>query len=177
MLERAPNQGRPDLRHERPAAIADDGIIDRAELVAFIRRHSLAIVACMGLGIVAAGLFVASQEPTYTAYTQIDDLKAPTLLDTQGREVETSLDTAEVESQMTVLRSEMIATMVIDELGSGRRSRVPRPEVSAAADAGQQGRGPRARYPVFQAGGGRRLAGADLGGRSDWQRGGRRRGG
>jgi uncharacterized protein involved in exopolysaccharide biosynthesis/Mrp family chromosome partitioning ATPase len=78
----------------------------------------LAIVACMGVGIVLAGLHVASQQPSFTAYTQIlIDLKAPTLLDTKGSEVETSLDTAEVESQMTVLRSEMIATMVIDELG------------------------------------------------------------
>lgn len=118
MLERTPNLLRPDLRLDRTAAIADDGGISRVELMAFARRHFLAIVACMGLGIVFAGLHVASQEPSFTAYTQIlIDLKAPTLLDDEGGEVETSLDTAEVESQMTVLRSEMIATMVIDELG------------------------------------------------------------
>ena len=118
MLERNPNLVRPDLRQDRPAAVADDGGVSRAELMAFARRHILAIVACMGLGIVFAGLYVASQQPTFTAYTQIlIDLKAPALLDTKGSEVETSLDTAEVESQMTVLRSEMIATMVIDELG------------------------------------------------------------
>ena len=118
MLERNPNLVRPDLRQDRPAAVADDGGVSRAELMAFARRHILAIVACMGLGIVFAGLYVASQQPSFTADTQIlIDLKAPALLDTQGSEVETSLDTAEVESQMTVLRSEMIATMVIDELG------------------------------------------------------------
>lgn len=118
MLERNPNVVRPDLRPARAPAVADDGGISRAELMAFARRHLLAIAACTGLGIVFAGLHVASQQPTFTAYTQIlIDLKAPALLDTKGSEVETSLDTAEVESQMTVLRSEMIATMVIDELG------------------------------------------------------------
>ncbi len=118
MLERNPNLVRPDLRQDHPTGAPDDGGISRAELFAFARRHLLTIIACMVLGIVSAGLYVASQEPGYTAYTQIlIDLKAPALLDTQGREVETSLDTAEVESQMTVLRSEMIATMVIDELG------------------------------------------------------------
>jgi uncharacterized protein involved in exopolysaccharide biosynthesis/Mrp family chromosome partitioning ATPase len=118
MLERNPNLVRPDQRQNHQAAIADDGGMSHRELMAFARRHFLTIVACMGLGVVLAGLYVASKEPTFTAYTQIlIDLKAPTLLDTQGREVETSLDTAEVESQMTVLRSEMIATMVIEELG------------------------------------------------------------
>lgn len=118
MLERNPNPARSDVRSERPAPPLDDDGISRAELLAFARRHFLAIGACMGLGILVAGLHVASREPSFTAYTQIlIDLKAPTVLDSQSREVETSLDTAEVESQMTVLRSEMIATMVIDELG------------------------------------------------------------
>lgn len=117
MLERNPNLARPDPRLERPAAMPDDGGISRAELFGFARRHFLTIVGCMGIGVLLAAFQVTSQEPAYTAYTQIlIDLKAPSLLDTQGREVQTSLDTAEVESQMTVLRSEMIANMVIDEL-------------------------------------------------------------
>lgn len=117
MLHSTPSLAGSDLRQDRSAALADDGI-SRAELFAFARRNVLRMLGCMGLGIVAASLYVASQEPRYTAHTQIlIDMKSPALLDTQGREVETSLDTAEVESQMTVLRSEMIASMVIDELG------------------------------------------------------------
>ena len=117
MLERSPNLVR-SYGSDRAMQVADDGGISRAELMAFALRHFLPIVACMCFAIVLAGLFVASQSPSYTARTQIlIDLKAPTLLDTQGREVQTSLDTAEVESQMTVLRSEMIAGMVIDKLG------------------------------------------------------------
>ena len=115
MLERNPNYIASELRHDRPAS-AEEGI-GRAEFVDFARRHFLPIAACMALGFVAAGLYVASEEPLFTAQTQIlIDLKTPALLDSQSREVETSLDTAEVESQMTVLRSEMIANMVIDEL-------------------------------------------------------------
>ena len=117
MLERSPTLVR-SYGADRAMQVADDGGISRAELMAFALRHSLPIVACVCLGIVLAGLFTMSQSPIFTARTQIlIDLKAPTLLDTQGREVQTSLDTAEVESQMTVLRSEMIAGMVIDELG------------------------------------------------------------
>lgn len=94
-----------------------DDTISRAELVAFGRRHVLTIVGCAFLGLLLAGLYAASEVPSYTARTQVlIGLKAP-VLNAQEREVETSLDTAEMESQMTLLRSELIANMVIDELG------------------------------------------------------------
>jgi uncharacterized protein involved in exopolysaccharide biosynthesis/Mrp family chromosome partitioning ATPase len=117
MLERSPGLIRTDHRQDRAAALSDDGGISRAELFAFARRHVVAIVGCMLIGFFLGWLNAASQEPTFTAQTQIlIDPKTPEILNTEGRAVETSLDTAEVESQMTLLRSEMIANMVIDEL-------------------------------------------------------------
>lgn len=118
MLERQSTFLRGDLRQDWLPPPADDGGISRAELTAFVRRHFLAIVVCGACGAFLAALYVAAQESTYMARTQIlIDLKTPPLLgDTQGQEVETSLDTAEVESQMTVLRSDVIANMVIDKL-------------------------------------------------------------
>lgn len=117
MLERSPSLIRTDLRQDRSAAPTDDGGISRAELIAFARRHAVTIVGCMLIGFGLGWVNAASQEPTFTAQTQIlIDPKTPEILNTEGRAVETSLDTAEVESQMTLLRSEMIANMVIDEL-------------------------------------------------------------
>ncbi len=117
MLERSSSLVRTDLRQDRAAAPVDDGGISRAELVAFVRRHVVAIAGCMLIGVMLGWLNVASQEPTFAARTQIlIDPKTPEILNTGERAVETSLDTAEVESQMTLLRSELIANMVIDEL-------------------------------------------------------------
>lgn len=117
MLERNSTLIRPDIRQDRSSAPGDDGAVSRAELVAFARRNALLMLACLMVSLMLAWLNVASQEPTFTARTQIlIDPRTPDLLNTDGRTVETSLDTAEVESQITLLRSELIATMVIDEL-------------------------------------------------------------
>ncbi|TJW32409.1 MAG: ATPase, partial [Mesorhizobium sp.] len=54
----------------------------------------------------------------YTARTQIlIEPKIPRNLQQQPAEVNLSLDTAQVESQLAVLRSQKIAMMVIDDLG------------------------------------------------------------
>lgn len=117
MLERTPSLLRTGPRQDRSASFSDDGGITPAELFAFVRRHLVAIAGCMVLGLVLGGLYATSQEPSFTAQTQIlIDPKTPEILSTEGQAMETSLDTAEVESQMTLLRSEMIANMVIDEL-------------------------------------------------------------
>lgn len=117
MLERKSNLIRPDLRQERLAVAADDGGVSRGELFAFARRHAWVIFGCMLASLLLSWLNVASQEPTFTARAQIlIDPRTPEVLNTEGRSVETSLDTAEVESQTTLLRSELIATMVIDAL-------------------------------------------------------------
>lgn len=115
MLERNSGLIRPDARQDR--ATGDDGGFSRSELLAFARRYAGVIFGCMLASLMLAWLNVASQEPTFTAKTQIlIDPRTPEVLTTEGGRVETSLDTAEVESQITLLRSELIATMVIDEL-------------------------------------------------------------
>jgi uncharacterized protein involved in exopolysaccharide biosynthesis/Mrp family chromosome partitioning ATPase len=94
-----------------------DDIIHPGEISRFVKHHLLSIIICVGISVVLAGLYVGSVEPTYTARTQIlIDPKTPPLVESQSRELKVSLDTAELESQMTVLRSGMIAKMVIDDL-------------------------------------------------------------
>ena len=77
----------------------------------------VAIVSCVGLGLLGAGFYVATTEPIFVARTQIlIEPRIPQLLQQQMAEVTLSLDTAQIESQIAVLQSEKIATMVITEL-------------------------------------------------------------
>lgn len=116
MNERVTYPAAPEVQHSRATAFGDD-ILHPAEILSFARRYSLSISTCSMAGLALAGLYLGSVEPTYTASTQIlIDPKTPPLLEAQSRELKVSLDTAELESQMAVLRSGTIATMVIHEL-------------------------------------------------------------
>jgi uncharacterized protein involved in exopolysaccharide biosynthesis len=68
------------------------------------------------LTVTAASLYLLLATPEYIARSQIlIDPKTPVLRE-QTREVNFSLDAAQVESQITLLRSEKIAAMVINDL-------------------------------------------------------------
>lgn len=96
----------------------DREFISLADIVAFARRYILSIVAFIGLGLLGAGFYIATTDPIFTAGTQIlIEPKISQLLQQQTAEVNLSLDTAQVESQIAVMQSEKIAKMVIDELG------------------------------------------------------------
>lgn len=87
-----------------------------ADVVAFLRRYLLLItVLCISGGLLAA-FYALSSDPVYTARTQVlIEPNLPQTLQPQSGVV-ASLDTAQVESQIAVMRSEKIAAMVIDEL-------------------------------------------------------------
>jgi uncharacterized protein involved in exopolysaccharide biosynthesis len=116
MNERVTYLAAPEVQLSRARPLGDE-ILQPAEILSFAKRYSLAIGTCSVAGLALAGLYLGSVEPTYTASTQIlIDPKTPPLLEAQSRELKVSLDTAELESQMAVLRSVTIATMVIDDL-------------------------------------------------------------
>jgi uncharacterized protein involved in exopolysaccharide biosynthesis/Mrp family chromosome partitioning ATPase len=116
MNERVTYFAAPEVQPSQGRQFGDD-VLHPAEILSFAKRYSVTIGTCSVAGLALAGLYLGSVEPSYTASTQIlIDPKTPPLLETQSRELKVSLDTAELESQMAVLRSVTIATMVIDEL-------------------------------------------------------------
>jgi uncharacterized protein involved in exopolysaccharide biosynthesis/Mrp family chromosome partitioning ATPase len=95
----------------------DREFIGLSDITAFLRQYIHSIAGCLGIGILGAGLYIATTDPIFTARTQIlIEPKIPQLLQQPAAEVNLSLDTAQVESQIAVMRSEKIARMVIDEL-------------------------------------------------------------
>jgi uncharacterized protein involved in exopolysaccharide biosynthesis len=105
-----------------PSAFDRENPVDREfinlhDIMGFLRLYSRSITACLGAGLLAAAFYVVTTDRIYTANTQIlIEPKIPQLLQQQPAEVNLSLDTAQVESQIAVMKSEKIAMMVIDEL-------------------------------------------------------------
>jgi uncharacterized protein involved in exopolysaccharide biosynthesis len=95
------------------------------------------------LPLIAAIYYVQRALPIYTANAIIViDPRLPTLLREQAGELNFSLDTAQLESQLTVLRSEKIATMVINQLNlAGGREPPPSADASGAAPHGASSHG------------------------------------
>ena len=90
--------------------------VSAADFAAFFRKNAGIVLASLVLAVTAASFYLLFATPEYIARSQIlIDPKTPVLRE-QTREVNFSLDAAQVESQVTLLRSEKIATMVIDKL-------------------------------------------------------------
>jgi capsular exopolysaccharide synthesis family protein len=110
---------RPGLPREREDVFlhSEPDYISFVDISRFLRRSSVRIGGFLALALGVAALYVATAQPTYTARTQIliDPAAADLTRDpsaNQGR----SLDTAQVEGQMAVLRSENLAFSVIGRL-------------------------------------------------------------
>jgi uncharacterized protein involved in exopolysaccharide biosynthesis/Mrp family chromosome partitioning ATPase len=87
------------------------------DVTGFVRRYLILISIFTILGLLGSGFYILTTDPTYTARTQIlIEPKISQLLQRQTGEVNLSLDTAQVESQIAVMQSEKIAMMVISEL-------------------------------------------------------------
>jgi uncharacterized protein involved in exopolysaccharide biosynthesis/Mrp family chromosome partitioning ATPase len=98
-------------------ASASDEFISVSDVTTFLRRYIRSILACLFAGILLALFHVSTTDQIYTARTQIlIEPKLPQYLQQQQSGVSTSLDTAQIESQIAVMRSEKIAKMVIDQL-------------------------------------------------------------
>ncbi|TIQ98830.1 MAG: ATPase [Mesorhizobium sp.] len=99
-------------------ADAPQDFISLADVVSFARQYLFSILAFVVVGIVCATFYFSTSNPIYSARTQIlIEPKIPGNLQQQPADVNLSLDTAQVESQLAVLRSQKIAMMVIDDLG------------------------------------------------------------
>jgi uncharacterized protein involved in exopolysaccharide biosynthesis len=92
--------------------------ISFADIIGFVRSNLLSIGIFVTICVLVAYAYVVTTEPTYTAKTEVlISPKLPTSLQQQQpAEINLSLDTAQIESQIVVLRSEKIAKLVIDKL-------------------------------------------------------------
>jgi len=102
-----------------PSQQVDAGreFIGLADIIAFVRRYLVTLIACLATALAAAGFYIVTTDPVFTATAQIlIEPKLPQHLQ-EGAEVSLSLDTAQVESQIAVMESEKIASMVIERLG------------------------------------------------------------
>jgi capsular exopolysaccharide synthesis family protein len=105
--------------NQRPLGMSSDRgeFIGYADIVNFVRFHAWTIAGSTVVALIAALAYVLIADPIFTAKSQIlIDTKLPQLLREQSGEVNFSLDNSQVESEITLLRSEQIAIAVIKEL-------------------------------------------------------------
>jgi capsular exopolysaccharide synthesis family protein len=95
----------------------EDGLISPQDIKRFIQRYTSTILTCFLIGILAALAYNYSADPLYTARTQIIiDPSLPQVLRDTNSDTTSTIDNAQIESQLEVLRSEKIAIAVIDLL-------------------------------------------------------------
>ena len=100
-----------------PGYSSDSSFITHYDIKRFVKRYSKTIMVFTLLGIVVAGAYAFTAAPLYTARTQIIiDPSLPQAMQQSHQDGIFSLDNAQVESQLEVLRSEKIAAAVIDQL-------------------------------------------------------------
>lgn len=108
-------------------ATASQEFIGLSDITEFLRRYVRTILACLAAALLVAWFYNSTTDPVYTATTQIlIEPKLPQHLQ-QGGEINLSLDTAQVESQIAVMQSEKIAAMVIERLKLVGDSKFNRP--------------------------------------------------
>jgi uncharacterized protein involved in exopolysaccharide biosynthesis/Mrp family chromosome partitioning ATPase len=94
----------------------DHEFITLADILRFLKLYVRSIAACFMAGVAGAVFYLGTTDPIFTARTQVLIEQRISRLLQQATEVNLSLDTAQVESQIAVMQSEKIAAMVIDEL-------------------------------------------------------------
>lgn len=110
-------------------ASAGQEFIGLSDITGFLRRYIGTIVACLAAAFLVVGFYILTTDPTFTASAQIlIEPKLPQHLQ-EGGEVNLSLDTAQVESQIAVMESEKIAAMVLDQLKLVDDPKFNRPQV------------------------------------------------
>jgi uncharacterized protein involved in exopolysaccharide biosynthesis/Mrp family chromosome partitioning ATPase len=92
--------------------------IDLVDILSFLKRYSRTLVAFPLIALVCTAIYLITSQSIYLAQTQIlIEPRIPQLLQQPAAaEVNLSLDTSFVESQLALLRSQKIAKMVVDEL-------------------------------------------------------------
>ena len=102
-------------RREGGAYSGESEFIGLRDIRAFLARHLLTIIACVIVAMLFGVAYVSTAEPLYTAQAQlVIDPESTRAFREQAGDSYTSLDNAKVESQIEFLRSERIATSVIE---------------------------------------------------------------
>lgn len=113
----------PD-RFTLPPTPVSDSIIPRFEerigfrdVGLFLRRAARPMAICAAVFVTAALAYAIVTPPTYTANAQlmVETRATPNLFDTNGR-VDNQTDSARVDSQVEIIKSDRISTTVINEL-------------------------------------------------------------
>ncbi len=109
---------RPRLPLDAEAGLpAEPDYVSFIDISRFLRRHFLLIFSCFAFAAAIAIFFVYTAEHKFTARAQIlIDPSATLLVRDAAGGPERSLDTAQVEGQIAVLRSESLAYYVIGQL-------------------------------------------------------------
>lgn len=95
----------------------DREFVDLRDVVAFLRRFRMLIAVSILIGLAGAAFYLSTTSSRYVATAQLlIEPKITPLVSQLPSDVNLSLDTAQIESQIAVLESEKIATMVIDQL-------------------------------------------------------------
>ncbi|MDX8434632.1 GNVR domain-containing protein [Mesorhizobium abyssinicae] len=97
-------------------ASSSQEFIGVSDIARFLKRYVATIIACLAAALLVAWFYNSTTDPAFTASAQIlIEPRLPQHLQ-DGGEVNLSLDTAQVESQIAVMQSEKIAQMVLDQL-------------------------------------------------------------
>lgn len=116
-------------------AAASDEFIGLSDIMGFLRRYMRTIIACIAAALLGAWFYNSTTDPVYTATTQLlIEPKLPQHLQQGGGEMNLSLDTAQLESQIAVMQSEKIASMVIEALSLVDDPRFNRPHTPTRAE-------------------------------------------
>jgi uncharacterized protein involved in exopolysaccharide biosynthesis/Mrp family chromosome partitioning ATPase len=90
--------------------------VSLADIASFLRQYLRTVFGFILCALFLGWFYIATTDPVYTAQTQLlIEPKMPQLLQQQA-ELNLTLDTAQIESQIAVMQSEKIATMVINQL-------------------------------------------------------------
>ncbi|WP_188609808.1 AAA family ATPase [Chelatococcus reniformis] len=105
-----------EARADWSSATIPPDLVAVPELSVFVLRHILIVLVAVAISVGGALAYVKLATPTYTARTQLlIDPKSSQL--TRDEAQSSTIDSAQLESQMAVLRSERIAVAVIRQLG------------------------------------------------------------
>ncbi|WP_224517760.1 GNVR domain-containing protein [Mesorhizobium sp. CA8] len=113
----------------------DREFISLSDIASFVRLYTRSIISCLAMGILAAGFYVVTTDRIYMASTQIlIEPNLSKLLQQQSGEVNPSLDRAQIESRIALMRSEKTAMMVIDDLNLRDDATFNRPQSLTLAE-------------------------------------------
>jgi capsular exopolysaccharide synthesis family protein len=111
---------RPGLSRDREDALlhAEPDYISFLDISRFLRRNRMLILGCLAVTLSLAAFYLATAQRTFSARSQIliDPNATELIRDTNPGAQGRSLDTAQVEGQIALLRSESLAYSVIGKL-------------------------------------------------------------